>query len=185
MPRSDTPWLVGCAETLFERRKRLNSGSWRSRSSGTSAGRRWMSCWRMTLTLAGMVPSCCSLRVGVTVTSSRRRAGWSTTSTLPAAIPCASDLRHSANPVARTISVTSPPAGRATENLPDASLVVCRSSPDATRTMTEAPAIAPPVESWTMPDMTAPASSPVCETGWASTGAPRTMRAARAKTVAK
>jgi hypothetical protein len=32
--------------------------------------------------------------------------------------------RHSAKPLDRTISVTLPPAGGATENLPDASLVV-------------------------------------------------------------
>ena len=77
----------------------------------------------MTLTLAGMVPSCCSLRVGVTVTSSRTVAGWSTTSTLPT-VASVSATRHSAKPADRTISVTLPPAGETTENLPDASLVV-------------------------------------------------------------
>ena len=118
-----------------------------------------MSSCRMRLTLAGMLPSCCSLRVGVTVTSSRRRAGWSMTSTFPAAAGSASDVRHSANPAARTISVTPPPAGGATENRPAESLFVCRSAPDAARAVTDAPTTAPPLESRTAPVMNVPAGT--------------------------
>ena len=108
------------------------------------AGRLWISCRPMTLTLAGIVPSCCSPRVGVTVTSSRIAAGCSVTSTFSAVagtIAC----RQSANPGARTMSVTSPAAGGAIENRPDPSLVVRRSAPEPTRAVTVAPTMAAPV----------------------------------------
>src|SRR6187397_673325 len=83
MPRSDTPWAVGCDDRLLVRRKRLNVGAWRSTSSATTAGDRRICSLSMTLTLAGTSASRCSVRVGVTDTDSKSVAGANSTSSVP------------------------------------------------------------------------------------------------------
>jgi hypothetical protein len=80
IPRRDTPCAVGCDDRLLVRLNKLNVGIWRSTSSATTAGEALMSSLVNTLTLAGMSPARCSLRVGVTVTVSFNGAGERTTS---------------------------------------------------------------------------------------------------------
>src|SRR3954470_2131337 len=90
-------------------------------------------------------------------------AGSSCTSTPAALVDATAGMRHSANPGALTISVTSPGAGGASENLPAESVVVWCSAPDGTRVVTAAPTTTRPLASWTTPEITAPAGTDVCE----------------------
>src|SRR5882672_5065734 len=154
IPRSDTPCAVGCDDRLLVRRNKLNVGSCRNTSSATTAGEFRMSSERSTLTLAGTLPSRCSVRDAVTVTSSRRPAGSSDTVTLDAVAEI--DCSFCANPGASTTSVTSPE--------PDDSMVkrpsgpdTAQCSPSAPRAMTEAPGTTAPVASWTTPVTVPPA----------------------------
>ena len=102
----------------------------------------------MTFTLTGTSPSRFSLRVGVTVTVSKRPASLSTTSTSRADTGC----DHSANPPARTTSVTSPLGIEPIANLPSGPESVCCSTPLAPITRTEAPETTPPASSLIVPD---------------------------------
>ena len=114
-----------------------------------------MSLLSSTLTLAGMSPSRCSRRSGVTVTVSSSVAGDNTTS-----ISTAPEIACSwgAKPPARTISVPVLGASSMVKR-PSGPVTVCRSSPDAPRTTTEAPETAPPLESLTMPVMASAVSA--------------------------
>jgi len=146
MPRSDTPCAVGCAARLLVRRNRLKLGTLRRTSSAVNAGDDSIVSLVTTLTLAGVSPSRCSVRVGVTVTVSNRVAGSTITSmVLPAD---ASDFSvFSAKPPARTMIVTSPAPGASTVNRPSGPVVVRCSGPDPERTMTAAPETTPPLVS--------------------------------------
>src|SRR5439155_5350182 len=148
IPRSDTPCVVGCATRLLVRRNRLKVGTWRSTSSATSAGDAAISRLLTTLTLAGVSPRRCSLRVGVTVTVSNNPAGARTTSMSPV---CAAGTFSvfSAKPPARTITVTSPVSGASTVKRPSGPVVTRRSGPNPLRTITAAPETTSPVESLT------------------------------------
>ena len=154
MPRSDTPCEVGCDDRLLVRRNKLNVGIWRSTSSATTAGEALMSSLVNTLTLAGISPTRCSLRVGVTVTVSSTVAGDRTTSRLP--VPT-SGCSFTANPPARTMSVAAPDGSLSRLKRPSGPVTVCW-SPDSARTTTEAPATAPPLVSLTTPVIEACAS---------------------------
>src|SRR5712691_10779188 len=151
MPRSDTPCAVGCDDRLLVRRKRLKVGICRSTSSATTAGDILISSLCSTFTLAAMSPSRCSVRDAVTVTSSRSVAGLRMMSS--AREPSLTRSVFSANPPARTMTVTSPVALVSTANRPSGPVITRCSGPDAARTMTRAPDTTPPVESCTTPEI--------------------------------
>ena len=132
MPRSETPWVVGCATRLLVRRKRLNVGTCRSTSSASSAGDASIASLVRTLTLAGTSPSRCSVRVGVTVTVSSSVAG-STDDFDRVRSRLDAFCVFSAKPPARTTMVTSPVSGVSMVKRPSGPVNVCRSAPDAGR----------------------------------------------------
>ncbi len=72
MPRSESPCVVGWPTMLDVRRKRLNPGTWRRRSSTVWLAECVTSSRVITVTAAGASPAFCSMRVGVTTTGSRR-----------------------------------------------------------------------------------------------------------------
>src|SRR6185436_5014238 len=151
MPRSETPCVVGCDDRLLVRRNRLKVGIWRSTSSATTAGEFWMSSAWSTLMLAGVSPSRCSVRDAVTVTCSSSCAGARTICSGRSTSVTRSDF--SAKPPARTITVTSRASATSTEKRPSGPVVTRCSAPDSTRMMTAAPETAPPVASWTTPEI--------------------------------
>ena len=100
--------------------------------------------------LAGTSPRRCSVRVGVTVTVSSSEAGSTVISIEPPDVD--TFCVFSANPPARTTTVTSPAASVSMENRPSGPVVARCSAPDAARTMTAAPETTPPLESCTTPE---------------------------------
>ena len=148
MPRSDTPWAVGCDDRLLVRRNRLKVGAWRSTSSETTAGDCRICSLLMTLTRAGTSPSRCSVRVGVTETRSKKVAGSSSTSSSPLG---EAGCDFSAKPLALTTMVASEGTDE-NEKLPSGPVIVCCSPPPGARAMTAAPEITAPDESLTTPD---------------------------------
>ena len=109
--------------------------------------------WRIcslstTVTLAGTSPSRCSVRVGVTVTDSKRPAGASTISSGPLGV---SGWLRSANPPARTTSVVWPAAPGSRLKLPSGPVTVCACTPEALITSTVAPETTAPDSSRTTP----------------------------------
>ncbi len=101
------------------------------------------------LALTGTSPRRCAVRVGVTVTVSKRPAIESTMSTSRFT---GTDCVYSANPPARTISVRSPAGGIVNVNRPSGPVTVCCSRPPEPTTSTDAPDTAPPAGSLTMPE---------------------------------
>src|SRR5581483_8439139 len=148
MPRSDTPCVVGCAAMLPVRRNRLKLATCRNASSAIKAGDNSIASLVTTLTLAGMSATRWAERVGVTVTVSSTAAGATTMSSSWLPVPTRSVF--SANPPARTVSVTSP-SGASIVKRPSGPVTVSRSGDPAVRTLTVAPTTAPPSESWTTP----------------------------------
>ncbi len=146
MPRSDTPWVVGCAAMALVRRNRLKLGIWRRMSSAMTAGEALIVSLVTTLTLAGIVPRRRSVRVAVTTTDSSTEAGWRVTVASPAPSGCCA----TANPGARTMTVPDA-GGLAMVKRPSPSVTVRCSPPDAVRTITVAPTMTSPLVSETTP----------------------------------
>ena len=138
------------------RRNRLNVGTCRSTSSAISAGDASIVSLVTTLTLAGMSPSRCSVRVGVTVTVSSSAAGASVdvdrraTRSLDAlrVFSAKPPARHDDRDVAGRRRLDGEAAVRSGRH----ALLGAR----AARTMTAAPETTPPLESWTTPEIEVP-----------------------------
>jgi len=78
-PRRETPWLVGLATRLDDRRNSANPGTWRSMSSSMRLGLACTSSGLSKTALPGRSESFISVRVADTMTCSSTPAGWSKT----------------------------------------------------------------------------------------------------------